>query len=152
MEDYLANNSRRGAEKFKSIFHMRKELFLWIVHDMKRQHPYFRILWDGRGKMYFISLQKCMSAICQLVYRIVSDTYYEYLKMSIGTSCENLDMFYVDIIAMYWWEYLCKSLESNIQMLYTTHASRNGFFKKKILDSLNFVYWSWKKLPNNMTM
>nr|GFA78374.1 hypothetical protein [Tanacetum cinerariifolium] len=73
---------------------MSSRLFLRIVNDIESRSKYFQQTQDARGKLGFLALQKCTSAIRQLALGSIPDSQDEYLQMSKRVSRDSLNKFW----------------------------------------------------------
>ena len=82
INDYFSPTKVYNEKRFKSMFRMRRPLFLRIVGDMEQNFDYFKQKSDARCYMGFTSLHKYTSAIQHLTFSTPHDCWDDYLKIS----------------------------------------------------------------------
>ncbi|KAI3742646.1 hypothetical protein L1987_60338 [Smallanthus sonchifolius] len=145
VRDYFTKNQIYNDKSFKRRFRMSRPLFLRIVRDLEREFEYFQQKYDARRKLGFTALQKCTSAIRQLVYGKTTDSMDEYLKMADKTSRNSLFHFCEGIISLYGKKYLRKPTKVDIHKLYDAHESVHGL--PGMLGSIDCMHWEWENCP-----
>nr|XP_043615675.1 uncharacterized protein LOC122587559 [Erigeron canadensis] len=100
---------------------------------------------DGRGRVGYSTIQKCVCAICQLAYGYNPDSLDEYLEMGEETSRCYLDYYCKCVFELYRDEYLHRPTPEDIQRLYARHEELHGF--PGMLGSIDCMHWPWKNYP-----
>jgi len=87
---YFAEDAMYGPHHFRRRFRMSKDMFMRIVNDIQsysgqpKSDHFIRMenaRLDGRRKIGFTTIHKCVSAIRQLAYGKCPDSLDEYLQM-----------------------------------------------------------------------
>jgi hypothetical protein len=101
-------------------------LFLSIMHKLSETSPYFYERYDATSRTGLTALQKCTTALRQLVYGMVADTIDEYLKLGKTTTLECLEYYCLDIIECFGDEFLRRPTVVDTQRL-LAKAEERGF-------------------------
>nr|XP_043625394.1 uncharacterized protein LOC122596811 [Erigeron canadensis] len=145
MHDYFDDQPRYNARLFRKRFRMTKPLFMRIVSDLEARYPYFQTRYDRAGRRGFAGVQKCTSAIRQLVYDANSDFLDEYLQMSGRTSREACLQFCISIREIYGATYLRRPTPTDLQHIYYVHEQLLGF--SGMIGSIDCMHWPWELCP-----
>ncbi|XP_021974494.1 uncharacterized protein LOC110869558 [Helianthus annuus] len=101
MHDYFCENPLYDDEQFRRTFRMSRCLFLRISNDLAAEFSFFTQKESASRKIGFSGIQKCIAAIRQLVYGIVTNAWDEYLRMSARSCRDCLENFFEGVIFLY---------------------------------------------------
>ncbi|KAK9060674.1 hypothetical protein SSX86_021380 [Deinandra increscens subsp. villosa] len=146
LRDYFNDDCVYPPHMFHQRFRMNRSLFLRIVNDLEREHPWFPQRSDARGRIGFTPLQKCTAALRMMAYGTTGDGFDEYLRMSDRTLRSCLQKFSKGIYRLYQRKYLRRPTASDIRQLYEFHENKWGF--RGMLGSIDCTHWEWKNCPN----
>nr|XP_043638361.1 uncharacterized protein LOC122609378 [Erigeron canadensis] len=124
---------------------MDKTMFLDIVRDIEANFPYFQEGYDARKRKSFMAIQKCTSAVRQLVTGNAPDWYDEYLCMAARTAREILDYFCDAIIRLYSREYLRRPTSHDVARIFEAHELRHHL--PGMLGSIDCTHVDWSACP-----
>jgi hypothetical protein len=102
-------------------------IFLSIMHKLSETSLYFCEMYDATGRASLTALQKCIVALRQLVYNMITDTIDEYLKLVKTTALECLEYYYLDIIECFGDEFLRHPIVADTQRLVAKAEEREFF-------------------------
>nr|XP_043625958.1 uncharacterized protein LOC122597428 [Erigeron canadensis] len=157
MADYFVKDAKYTLWYFRRRFRMLRPLFMRIVNDIlsyPSRHPghvpeHFRRmqdkLLDGRKRVGFSTIKKCVSAIRQLAYGYNPGALDDYLQIGEGTSRVYLDHYSKCVFQLYKEEYLRRPTPEDIDRLYDKYEELHGF--PRMLGSIDCMHWPWKNCP-----
>ncbi|XP_059638908.1 uncharacterized protein LOC132281200 [Cornus florida] len=114
-------------------FKMRRELFLYILNDVK-----------AYGCLGLFFIQKMITVVRILAYGCATDHYDEYIKIGESTAIKCLKAFCNAIVAVYVEEYMCPPNEADITRLLEEGEQRRFL---GMLGSIDCMHWEWKNCP-----
>ncbi|XP_047953946.1 uncharacterized protein LOC125200321 [Salvia hispanica] len=124
---------------------MSRPLFTHIATTLADRFECFTLRSDCTGRIGLSTLQKCTSAIRQLVYAGPADMFDEYLQMGETTSLNVLRQFCKGIRQVFGPEFLRKPTPDECQRLLDMHGAVHSF--PGMMGSIDCMHWEWKNCP-----
>ncbi|XP_059635427.1 uncharacterized protein LOC132277604 [Cornus florida] len=117
MKDYFGKNCTYPLEYFHRRFKMRRELFLYIMNDVKAYDDYFIQKRDATGRLGLSFIQKMTTVIRILLYGCVAYHCNKYIKIGERTAIETLMTFCKIVFGVYGVEYMRPPNEADTAQL-----------------------------------
>nr|XP_043625483.1 uncharacterized protein LOC122596904 [Erigeron canadensis] len=147
LNDWFVQQPKYKDDYFRKKFRMDKTMFLDIVRDIEANFSYFQEHYDARKRKSFTAIQKCTSAVRQLVTGNAPDEYDEYLCMAARIARETLDYFCDAIIRLYSLEYLRRSTSHDVARIFEAHELRHHM--PGMLGSIDCTHVEWSACPRS---
>ena len=168
-QDYFSEKPTYQAKLFERQFCMSKTLFLQILNNLQKHHPYwiqskvgtFFFLkkeketvvnlfivslhfQDCCGRLGLSGLQKVTAALRQLAYGYSADCTNEYVWIGAPTAIETLKNFCKHICQIYAAKFLAPPSHDELNTILKENKAQ-GFAGCK--GSIDGMHWEWKNCP-----
>ncbi|XP_021756926.1 uncharacterized protein LOC110722012 [Chenopodium quinoa] len=136
--DYFADPPVFPPNLFRRRFHMRKHVFLRIVHTLEERHRFFQQRQDATGRFGALALQKCTATLRLLAYGTAADSVDDYLRISASLARDSLQHFVEGDVSYFSDDYLRRPNEEDMAKL-LRDGERRGF--PGMMGSIDCMHW-----------